>query len=162
MDLEITFQNFITLFPAAVLPISLTSESQRMIAQTQQPMNDKWAVRFLLKEDEWLDEYTEFMACFSLPTNNKFYGLVYWQATILGSSYELICFGKNGEIIDRMTLAGTKYEENELVQTVCTIRADWTILQGQARLDAHKAKPIPAEPELAMLKIAEDGEIIEL
>ncbi len=162
MDVEINFENFLTLFPAVALPISLTSESQRIIAKTQKPLDEKFAVRFLLKEDEWLDEYTEFMPCFSLPANKHFCGLVYWQAPLLGSSYELICFSPKGEILDRVTLAGTKYEENELVQTVCTIRPDWTVAQGQARLDAHRAKPIAGETQLAILKITNEGEIIEL
>ena len=160
--MEINFQNFLTLFPKATLPVSLTSDSQRVIAQTQKPLNDKWAVHFLLKEDEWLDEYTEFLPCFALPENNFFYGLIYWQATILGSSYELVCFSKTGKVIDRVTLAGTKYEENELVHTVCTIRKDWTIFQGQSRFDAHKSRPTDAETQLAVLKINDEGEIIEL
>lgn len=161
--IEISFDNFLSLFPEVELPVSLTSESQRLIAEVQQPLNDKWVVRFLLGDGEWIDDYTEYMPCFRIPKTLTFHAVVYWEATLLGNAYHLVTFDRAGKVIDKCVLAGTKYEENELIQTVCTIRPDWSISQIQGRVDAHKGNALPLNrDDQAILRLTTEGEIIEL
>jgi hypothetical protein len=156
------FQDFIELFPEIELPISLSSDTQRLIAKTQEPLNEKWVVQYLLEEGDWLDEFSEFMPCFRIPNTLNYVGLVYWEAGLFGNAFQLVTFSKTAKIVDRFVLAGTKYEQNELVTTVCQLRANHTISQIQGRVDAKTAKPLPRDNEAqALLKITDDGEVIE-
>lgn len=163
MPAEITFANFLNFFPVIQLPLNLSSELSRDISDLQQPLPEPWAIRFLLEENEWPDDFTEFMPCFQLANTLTFYALIYWRADLAGSSFRLICFNKSGEVIDRCILAGTKYEENELVQTVCTIQTNWLISQVQGRLDAKTGRRIALNKEdQALLQLTTEGDIIEV
>jgi hypothetical protein len=160
---EVTFDNFLTLFPVTQLPINLSSELTRAISELQQPLAEAWVVRFLLETDEWLDDYSEFMPCFRLPDTHTFIALVYWRADLLGNSFRLITFTPAGEVIDRCVLAGTKYEEKELIQTVCTIQPNHTISQVLGRLDAKTGKRLALNKEdQAILQLTTEGDILEL
>lgn len=159
---QLTLENFLTLFPAIELPISITSDTQRALANVQQPLSPMWALRFLLATGEEVDEYTEFMACFSLPETKNYHALVYWEATLIGSSYYLVTLSKSGVIIDHRRIAGTLYTDNEIVQTICTIQAGIHIHQVEARQNAHTGAIIKTDkPEHSFLELNEDGTIEE-
>ena len=160
---EINFANFLTLFPAIELPVNLSSELTRSITEIQFPLKEEFAVRFLLQEDEWLDDYTEFMPCFQLPKLSNFYALVFWKASLLGNGYHLMTFNGKGEKIDYCALAGTRYEDNEIIQTVCSIQTNFTISQVLGRLDARTGKALGLNKEdQCVLQLTTEGDIIEL
>ena len=98
-------------FPPIELPFSITSDTERQIAQVHDPLNPAWVVQFLLDPDQ-LDEYTEFMPCFSIPKTENFYGIIYWQASLEGNAYFLTTFSKSGNIIDHKIIAGSLYLED--------------------------------------------------
>ena len=152
-----------SLFPVIELPVNLSSELTRSIAEVQFPMKEEFAVRFLLQEEEWLDDYTEYMPCFQLPKIHDFYTVVYWKASLLGNGYHAMTFSKKGERIDYCALAGTRYEDNELIQTVCSIQTNFTISQMLGRLDARTGKALGLNKEdQCLLQITSEGDIIEL
>lgn len=160
---EVNFADFLQFFPAIALPLNLSSDVARMLAHERDPLDEAWAVRFLLREGEWFDDYTEYMPCFQLPNTGHFYALIYWQADLLGNAFHLVTFEKTGEVIDRAVLASTRYEEKEVVQTVCTIQPNLTISQVQGRIDAHTGKRLALNQEdQAVLQITSEGDIIEI
>ncbi len=160
---EVNFADFLHLFPVITLPLNLSSDIARLLAAERDPLDEAWAVRFLLREGEWFDDYTEYMPCFQLPNTGHFYALIYWQADLLGSAFHLITFEKTGEVIDRAVLAATRYDENEVVQTVCTIQPNHSISQVQGRIDAHTGRRLALNREdVATLQITTEGDIVEI
>lgn len=160
---QVTFANFINLFPTAELPISLTSETQRTMSEIQEPLSMVWASHFLLYPDETIDEFTEYMACFSLPKTDDFFGAIYWEANLHGNGYHLATFSKTGTLIDKVWLAGTKYTDKELLQSVCTIEEDWSMNIVEGRIDATTNQiDTSFEPNHTYFQLTLDGQIAEI
>ena len=157
---NLLFEDFLNLFPPIELPFSITSETERAISEVHDPLNNAWVLKFLLDPEE-LDEYTEFMPCFSIPDTKDFVGIVYWQASLEGNAYFLTTFSKSANIIDHKLIAGTLYLENTVKQMVCTIGQDWSLNRVAAELGAEGELLIDKEPEKVFLQITLDGEILE-
>ncbi len=157
---ELRFEDFLNLFPPIELPFSITSDTERTIAKVHDPLHPAWVTRFLL-DPENLDEYTEFMPCFSIPNTEKFVGLVYWQASLEGSAYFLTTFSKSGNIIDQKIIAGTLYLKNAMVQMVCSIAEDWSILRSEAELTAQGEINKAVEPKTKFIQMTLEGELLE-
>jgi hypothetical protein len=157
---NLNFEDFLNFFPPIELPFSITSDTERQIAQVQDPLNPAWVVQFLLDPDQ-LDEYTEFMPCFSIPNTEKFYGIIYWQASLEGNAYFLTTFSKSGNIIDHKIIAGSLYLEDALVQMVCTISEDWSILRSEAELTAKGEINKEVEPKTKFIQMTLEGELLE-
>lgn len=157
---NLNFEDFLNFFPPVELPFSITSDTERAIAQVQDPLNPAWVTRFLLDPEE-LDEYTEFMPCFSFPNTEKFFGIVYWQASLEGNAYFLTTFSKSGNIIDHKIIAGTIYLKDAMVQMVCSISEDWSILRSEAELLANGEINKEKEPKTKFIQMTLEGELLE-
>lgn len=162
---RITFENFLNFFPPVELPYTITSDTQRLISLKNDPLSAEWMFNFVLGKDEVIDEYTEFMPCFSLPDTKKFFALVYWEAGLEGSTYYLLTYTKDGVIIDKSKIAGTKYQQDGLYQMVCTISPSWLFSCAEGRLDENgNAAPISSEDthRHTALQMTSEGEIVSI
>lgn len=161
---EITFANFLNFFPVVQLPYSITSDTQRIISIENDPLSAVWIANFVLSPDEEIDEYTEYMPCFALPIED-FFAVVYWEAGLEGSFYNLVTYSKTGVMIDKAAIAGTKYAADGLYQTVCTISPNWLFSCAEGKLDekGNKALISPTEKLIYIdLQLTNDGEIITI
>lgn len=134
---QITFPNFFNFFPALELPYSIVSDTQRLIALEHEILSPEWLFNFVLDEEATIDEFTEFMPCFSIPSDKGIFIIVYWEANLEGNSYHLVTFSKTGVLIDKLRIAGTKYEASSLIQSVCTISEYWMVSIVDARIDEN-------------------------
>ena len=161
----ITFENFINFFPEVDLPYTITSDTQRLLSINNDPMSATWMFNFVLEKDAVVDEYTEFMPCFSLPNTSQFIAIVFWQAGIEGSNYYLTTFSKTGVLIDKAKIAGTKYGADGLYQMVCTISPNWLFSTVEGKLDEQgNSAPISEEEkhQYKSLQLSGDGEIVPI
>lgn len=160
----ITFENFITFFEVIELPINVTSDLERQLTNSDDPLSEMWAQRFLMTEEDVIDDFTEFQACFRLPQTNKTIALVHWEASLQGSSFYLSTFAPNGILINKQRIAGTKYGQEKLEQTVCTIREDRSITLVSGSLDAKTTSILTPTEDLyeTILQLTDDGELIEV
>lgn len=162
---RITFENFIQFFPMVELPYTITSDTQRLISQKCDPLSATWMFNFVLDKDAVIDEYTEYMPCFSIPDTNDFFAIVFWEAGIEGSAYYLTTFSKNGILIDKKKIAGTKYNQDGLYQMVCTISPTWLFSCAEGRLDADgNTAPVSSDDDHfhTSLQLTGDGEIVPI
>jgi hypothetical protein len=162
---RITFSNFLNFFPPVELPFTITSDTQRLISLENDPLSVEWLFNFVLGKDEVIDEFTEFMPCFAIPNTHDFFAVVYWEAGIEGTTFNLVTYTKDGIIIDKNKIAGTKYDSDGLKQMVCTIGEDWMISSVEGRLDA-KGNSIPVEENKThhhtYLQLSSEGEIVTI
>lgn len=157
---ELHFSEFLKFFPKVELPLILNTDMQRQISEMQDPINAAWMEKFVLDADQ-IDEFTEFMPCFSIADSNAFFAIVYWQASIEGNAFFLTTFSKAGNIIDHKLLAGTLYLEDGMKQMVCSIGKDWTIHRSEGML-GPKGEIIKAEqPKITFMQMTLEGEILE-
>jgi len=162
---RITFENFMHFFPMVELPYTITSDTQRLISQKCDPLSATWMFNFVLDKDAIIDEFTEYMPCFSIPDTNDFFAIVFWEAGIEGSTYYLTTFSKNGILIDKKKIAGTKYNPDGLYQMVCTISSTWLFSCAEGRLDANgNTAPVSSDNDHlhTSLQLTGDGEIVPI
>lgn len=162
---RITFENFLQFFPFVELPYTITSETQRLISRKNDPLSAEWLFNFVLGKDAIIDEYTEFMPCFSIADTHGFWAIVFWEAGLEGTTYFLTTFSKNGVLIDKKKIAGTKYGEDGLYQMVCTISETWLFSCAEGRLDAQgNTAPISSNSTHlhTTLQMTGDGEIVAI
>ena len=116
--------------------------------------------RFVLEEEQ-IDEFTEFMACFSIPDTKKYHAIVYWQASLEGNAFFLATFSKAGNLLDHRLIAGTLYLEDGMKQLVCSIGKDWTIHRVEGMLGANGEIIKVDDPKITFMQLTLEGEIIE-
>ncbi|MFK7798215.1 MAG: hypothetical protein AB8E82_12230 [Aureispira sp.] len=162
---RITFENFLQFFPFVELPYTITSETQRLISRKNDPLSAEWLFNFVLDKDAIVDDYTEFMPCFSIPDTHGFWAVVFWEAGLEGTTYYLTTFSKAGVLIDKKKIAGTKYTQDGLYQMVCTISETWLFSCAEGRLDAQ-GNTAPISPDSThlhtTLQMTGDGEIVAI
>lgn len=162
---RITFENFLQFFPYVELPYTITSDTQRLISRKNDPLSAEWLFHFVLDQEAVVDDYTEFMPCFSIADTHGFWAIVYWEANLEGTTYFLTTFSKDGILIDKKKIAGTKYTEDGLYQMVCTISETWLFSCAEGRLDAQ-GNTTPISPDSThlhtTLQMTGDGEIVAI
>jgi hypothetical protein len=159
-DIDLTFDNFLKFFPAIELPFTISTDTQRQVQEIQKPINSSWITKFILDKDS-LDEFTEFMPCFSIPDSKNFNTLIYWQASLEGNAFFLCTFDKNNALIDHRLVAGTLYLEDGMKQLVCSIGKDLSINRVEGQL-GPKGEIIKSEnPQITFMQLTTEGEIVE-
>ena len=162
---RITFHNFLNFFPPVELPYMITSDTQRLISPHHEPLSAEWMFEFVLGENDVIDEFTEFMPCFSIPHTDDFLAIVYWEAGIDGTTYHLVTYAKSGVVIDKKKIAGTKYKQDGLMQMVCTIGEDLMISCVEGKLDAAgNTAPVDTNNSHhhTYLQLSSEGEIVNM
>lgn len=162
---QITFENFLQFFPYVELPYTITSETQRLISRKNDPLSVTWLQAFVLGEDYEVDDYTEYMPCFSIPDTYGFWAVVYWEAALEGNTYWLATFSREGILIDQKKIAGTRYSNDGLYQMVCTIGESWMFSMAEGKLDAEGNAAAVSEDATHIhtaLQLTGDGEIVDI
>lgn len=135
------FEDFLKVFPEVELPVSLTEDTRHLFSMENKPISDEMVAAFIIpfEEDEVVDEFTEFMACFKLPGTGSFHALVFWRAGLLNYQYKVLTFDKKGVFINKRVIAGI-YSDGEVVtQSIATIESNMRILvaSGQSLSSEH-------------------------
>ena len=162
-EARIRFSDFIKLFPVVDLPITLTNESHHDFSKHNPPLPTAFSEAFLKSIDqEGVDEFTEYLACFRLPKTEKFHAVVYWKASLLNYNYTLVTYDKKGNLIEKKKIAGTNVSGNKLVQSVATIDEEWTIFIAGGAGDFDEKSYNPSNTQSFTLQLLPTGEFAEL
>jgi hypothetical protein len=125
--MTINFSNFLSRFPEVEPPITLRDDSNHDF-EANPPLQDEMIEQYITRyEAVELDDFTEYMACFSLPKREKFQALVYWKAALLNYDFVIATFGKEGNMIDKKAIAGIKVFGQDIARSIATIDADLAI-----------------------------------
>lgn len=103
------FKAFLLKFPKGKLPIALNEETLRQFSKQNKPVSNETMVEFVLdKRDTPPDEYTEYIACIRIADVKDNYALIYWEGKLLENYYYLAFFNKNGDLLKKSRIGGTK------------------------------------------------------
>jgi hypothetical protein len=117
------FNNFLSKFPEVPLPLTLRDDSHHDFEQNP-PLSDEMIADFIGRyEIGEIDEFTEYMACFSFPNVAKqaYQAVVYWKAALMQYDYVLATYSLDGNMIDKKAIAGTKVMGQTVHHTLATI-----------------------------------------
>ncbi len=146
-------------FPESVLPTIVSEDYLSEYEINADPFPQVFIDEVLLDWEKEADEFTEFIPCFRLPKEEKFNAVVYWKAGLLRYDFVLVTLDKNGELINKKSIASTLVNDNIIKKSVASIEPDLiiNIIAGQTldgeEYDASMSKAFAME-------ILPTGEII--
>ena len=162
-ELKLSFSQFLKHFPVIELPITLTSDTHHLFSRENIPLSEKMIKTFIQEIDYApATEFTEYIACFQLPENEHYYGIVFWRADLMEYEYILATFDKKGVVIAKKIIAGTKSNGKSLLKRIATIDEDLIILvaEGEGLLED---KLYQAESSKTYhLEILPTGDVMEM
>jgi len=162
---EVSFKEFLEIFPVIELPITLNDEALHEFSNINDPLPARLIDHFIVPyEEELPDELTEFIACFRIPETHNFQAIVYWKAGLMTYEYTLATYTNRGELLDKRVIAGTFYDGEHLTQSVAIVEDDWEILimSGQS-LSATNGKPYDAKSSrISKMELLPEGQIIDI
>jgi hypothetical protein len=146
-------------FPETYLPVLVSEDHLSEYEAESDPFPQSFIDEILLEWEKEADEFTEFIPCFKLPKEDKFNAVVYWKGSLLRYDFMLVTLDKNGELINKKSIANTIVNELIIRKSVASIEPDLiiNIIAGQTmdgdEYDASMSKAFAME-------ILPTGEII--
>jgi hypothetical protein len=146
-------------FPETELPVLISEDHLSEFEINSDPFPQVFIDEVLLEWEKDADEFTEFIPCFRLPKEEKFNAIVYWKGALLRYDFVLVTLDKNGELINKKSIASTIVNDNVIKKSVASIEPDLiiNIVAGQTldgeEYDASMSKAFAME-------ILPTGEII--
>ncbi len=160
-----SFKVFLKHFSKEKLPLTLSDDNISYFDRKNRPLSPDVIRQFILQKVESVEEnedeeYTEYIACNIIPDTQNFHAVVYWKGTLLEYDYIMATYDKNGVLINRKVIAGTRSDGQNLKRSVATIDEDWiiNIIAGeQIKKDQHYD---PLKSKLMTMELMANGEII--
>lgn len=146
-------------FPITELPVMVSEDHLPDFEAEADPFPQVFIDECLLLWEPDADEFTEFIPCFRLPSDEKFESVVYWKGALLRYDFVLVTLDKKGEVIGKRSIASTIVIDNIIKKSVASIEPDLVIniIAGQTldgeEYDANMSKAFAME-------ILATGEII--
>lgn len=162
MSRQDSFNHYLSCFSKEEYPITLSEESVRYFSQHNKALPQDLIRRFITQQDDGDDdpEYTEYIACCRIPDTGDIHAVVYWKGSLMKYDYVLITYNKNGVVLHRKTIAGTRMDGNKILRSIATIDDDWIInivVGGQSIEEKHYD---PRKSHHLSMELLINGEII--
>jgi len=126
--LEPTFQDFLSFFPNIELPVTLTEESRFEFSKANKPFPGAVIDTYITPMEEIeADECTEYEPCLRFQVNDEIMAVIYWRGAVYNYEYILVTFNKHANMVSRKVIAGTKFTEQFIQQSVASLMEDFTI-----------------------------------
>lgn len=152
---------FLEYFPEIKPPIIISSEEVIIYSRENKPLDGQIVNDvFLPLHKDADDEFTEFIPCFKLNSEDAYEILVYYKADLLKNEYHLMVVSEKGEVIDTKAIAGTFLKEKELISYVASIDEDNLIQVVIGSDDGSRDYYDPLNSQTVAYEIAPDGKII--
>lgn len=161
MSVAINFPAFIAKFPPVNLPITLGEETHHVFGIENEPLSDALIESFILPVDQAdLDEFTEYVPCFSIADTENFVAVVWWKAELLNYEYTLATYTVQGQLIGREVIAGTRVTDGKVFRAVAFINEEYEITIGEGESPDGNQLFDPTTSKTRYLEIMVNGEIV--
>ena len=139
----------------------MSEENTTYFSSANPPLSQDLIRRFIAQSNvEEDDEYTEYIPCCKVPNTDKMHASVYWKGGLLSYEFVLATFDKNGVLIDRKIIAGTKSDGKSIIRSVATIDENWIITVVVGQQDESQQFYDPSGSKNMTLELMASGEII--
>jgi hypothetical protein len=151
-------------FPPVEMPVTLGADTHHIFIRENEPLPEDMIRQFILPAEPdgtMLDEFTEFVPCFSIENTGNFIALVWWKAELLTYHYMLATFTDQGRLIDRRVIAHTIAGNGNVDRRVATINDEWEIFIAEGCTEDGQTGFDPTTSRTYVLEIMANGEIVE-
>ncbi len=152
--------DFLQYFPEVDFPITLGSDTHHIFSRQNRPLPQVAINEYLTKIEPGKDEFTEYVACFRLPSTDEYHGIVFWQASLMEYKYVLVTFDRKGNFIDKRVIAGTKSNGITLLKRVATLDEEGLILVAEGEGSANAQQYNAGESRTFHFEILQSGDIL--
>jgi len=161
MNVKIKFEDFLAYFEVIELPVVLSEDLVHTFDTHTPPLPALLTEAFIHIIDQGnIDEFTEFIPCFRLPTNDEFIGLVYWKGGLLAQEFHLATYLPNGALIDHSVIAGINYINDLIMRSIANISPDLVVTIASGIQDSTTNKYNPSSSVIKHLEIMPGGTLI--
>lgn len=152
------FQQFLKYFPEVELPITLREDTYEELSADMPLLPQAMIEHFLMEENDFEDDLTEFIPCFRFKKHEHFEALVYWKASLLNYEYILKTYTNDGEgVIDSQTIAGTQVKDSQIMQSIAIVGSDDTIYIATGNINDDGTIADASQNTSRTIEINEDG-----
>ena len=156
-----SFSSFLKYFSKESLPVTLSEENVAYFSSSNPPLPQDLIRRFIMQNsEEEDDEFTEYIPCCKIPKTDNMHAIVYWKGGLLSYEYVLATYNKNGILIDRKIIAGTKSDGKSIIKSIATIDDNWIITVVVGQQDQSQQLYDPSGSKNMTLELMATGEII--
>ena len=142
------------------MPVTLSDENITYFSSANPPLAQELIRRFIAQDTaEEDDEYTEYIPCCKIPNTDKMHAIVYWKGGLLSYEYVMATMDKNGVLIDRKVIAGTKSDGKSIIKSIATIDENWIITVVVGQQDQSQQLYDPSGSKNMTLELMASGEI---
>ncbi len=155
------FRSLAAFFPEIELPVTLSAETHHVFSKENKPLPLGLIATFLSNDHEQdQDGYTEYVACFQLPTQSHWQALVYWRAGLMEYEYILTTFEKNGKRISSKVIAGTKSNGETILTRIATIDEEGLITIAEGITNTAERHYNAKDSHTYQLELTATGDIL--
>lgn len=156
------FADFLSCFPIVELPVTITADSRQEFAKVNKPFPQEIIESFLVPlESDEIDEFTEFEPCFRFAeTEEEFNAVIYWRGKIYAYEYLLVTYNRQNQVIARKSIAGSKFENDRMVQSAANISEDYIISIVAGQQDKNQVNYNADMSQSMAFEILSTGDII--
>lgn len=122
-----SFKDLLSFFPELELPTSFSEEHIIIFSKENKPLPPEIIEGFISKWETKDSEYTEFIPCGMIESNNDYTALVYWKGDLLKYEYIIVTLDPRGNLITKKTIASTIAEGSVIKKSVAYIDEDLII-----------------------------------
>ncbi len=160
MKTKLSWAGFLAFFPEIELPITLNDEALEVFSRENKVLPLQAIEEYIeIWEGKTGDGMTEYIPCFSLPSQEEYVGLVYWKGSIDKYEFVLVTFDNKGKLITRKSLASTVFTSAVLKRSVAMIDAE-LIIHIMAGVSQDSQNYDPNSSRAFHMEILPSGEVL--
>ena len=126
----ITTSEVLQFFPEVELPVLFSEETIQVFSKENPPFPNAMVQTLLVEWEGELDEYTEYVPCAHIDSNEDYHAMVYWKGGLLAYEYILVTIDARSEVaklISRKVISSTVTEGEVIKKSVASIDSDFII-----------------------------------
>ena len=160
MKTKLSGSGFLSFFPEIELPVTLNDESLEVFSRENKVLPLQAIEEYIeIWEGKTGDGMTEYIPCFSLPSQEEFIGIVYWKGSIDKYEFILVTLDMKGKLITRKSLASTVLTSAIIKRSVAMIDAE-LIIHIMAGVSQDSQNYDPSSSRAFHMEILPSGEIL--
>jgi len=155
------FKDYLACFPKVELPINLSRDSRFEFAKVNKPFPKAIIEEFIIPmEESEIDEFTEYEPCLMIDKDEEFKALIYWRGKMYSYEYILATYDKNNLVVTRKVIAGTRFDDKNIVESVAHISEDFIISIMVGQQDASAKDYNPEMSKSMSMEVLSTGDVI--
>ena len=151
-------EEILSFFPVISPPVTLSEEVAVKFSSLNKPLPLSVVNETFSRWDS-LDELTELVPCFQMPTEGQYYALIWWKGSLLSYEYILATVSHDGIIISKKVIAGTLSDGNKVIRSVASIDEDMCVYTVAGESDSSINNYKPNNTTAYRFEILPDGKI---